>query len=49
MTTSEATRLIPLNQSATKDYFTLCDKVETGEEIGTVPHVPNKKSLYNVL
>jgi len=49
MSASEATRLLPLNQNDTQDYFSLCDSVERGEEVETVPYLPNKKSLYNVI
>lgn len=45
---SEATRLLPLDQNDTQDYLSLCDAVETGEEIENVPDLPNKKS-YNVI
>jgi hypothetical protein len=41
---SEATRLLPLDQNATQDYFSLCDAVGTGEEIRPVPDLPYKKS-----
>jgi hypothetical protein len=44
MSDSEATRLLPLNQNATQDYFSLCDAVGIGEEIDPLPNLPNKKS-----
>jgi hypothetical protein len=44
MRASDATRLLPLGQNATQDYFSLCDALGTGEEIRPVPDLPNKKS-----
>ena len=44
MSSSESTRLFPLDQNATQNYFTLCDVAGTGKEIRPVPDLPNKKS-----
>jgi hypothetical protein len=37
MNASEAIRLLPLDQNATQNYFSLCDAAETGEKIERVP------------
>jgi hypothetical protein len=42
MSASEATSLHPMDQIAARDYFSLCDAAETGEEIEPVSDLPNK-------
>lgn len=44
MGASKATRLLPLDQNATPDYFSLCDAAETDEETESIPDLPNKTS-----
>ena len=44
MSASKATRILPLDENDTQDYFSICDAAETGEEIGPVPDLPNKQS-----